>query len=75
MNHIKDNIRELSDDIQTIERITSQTKDKDIEKLCNEMCVKLRCKLEYFEKKFEVIKIINKAEENEKFENYYTDQF
>lgn len=76
-NHIKESIKELSLDINKIERIILENKDKDIVcvRLCAKLNAKLRYKRDYFEKKYENIQHLNRNEDKDDFVNYYTDQF
>lgn len=59
-------IRELSDNLDRIQKICSKSKDTEVKKLCDRLTSKLNTKKKYFEKKLESIPNVHYMEESDK---------
>lgn len=65
VNHMQDDIKELSDDISKLNSLISNNKDnKEVVSACEELIVKLNDLVEYFESK---LKNISKSSDEEDF--------
>lgn len=77
VDHIQENIYDLTLDINKIAKISFEIKDKDsvFLELCGALKKKLCDRRDYFQKKFENLQHLESNEKNDSYSNYYTNQF